>query len=330
MQVVRRYHEVNVECEGYVPTKTSFLVPAPSAADDPGALTEMASVELVVQTFSLSGLVKSAQVGADPLPVVNARIIASRMSDLVQVGETVSGPTGVYTISDIPSGQLVVSSECKGLGMARKKVKLLKGDIEAGTIEKPGKADIIMHPPMDDKFRLEVVLKEYAKTLRQTFQHYCTAGAAGENDPFKLTLTQWFLFGSDMKLPEGPAPGGGPVSMAQAGNKIMAKFFQDSGDPSWSKRGIGFEDEDEGEEESLTGAMFVDDKISDDSRGYTEFLDMIVRLSWFCLTQVEKESVPLSRQGGASEVNSFVLTHGLKGVWFQRVNRNKIFGNWFH
>jgi hypothetical protein len=86
--------------------------------------------------------------------------------------------------------------KCNGL------CRYCQGDIAAGTIAAAGKADIIMHPPMDDKFRLETVLKEFAKTLRQTFQHYCTAGAAGENDPFKLTLTQWFLFGADMKLPE--------------------------------------------------------------------------------------------------------------------------------
>jgi hypothetical protein len=58
---------------------------------------------------------------------------------------------------------------------------------------------------------------------------------------------------------EGPAPGGTAlVSMAQAGNKIMGKFFQDSGDPFWSKRGIGFEEEYQlpGEEEALTvGAL---------------------------------------------------------------------------
>jgi hypothetical protein len=56
----------------------------------------------------------------------------------------------------------------------------------------------------------------------------------------------------------------------------------------------------------VAGAMFVDDKTSDDTRGYTEFLDMLIRLSWYLLTEVNKESVPLSRRGVGAGLRVFI------------------------
>ena len=135
----------------------------------------MASFEMAVLTFSMSGLVLSAQVGAAPIILAGTSVTV--MKDGVNVAECVSGPDGVFAVPKVAGGVTVLMCAADGHATQRKTVKLIS-DMMPGTAEAPGKADVIMFPPVDAKFRLEVVLAEYALTLRRAYQHYCSSASS--------------------------------------------------------------------------------------------------------------------------------------------------------
>jgi hypothetical protein len=112
------------------------------------------------------------------------RYVAVRKGSKV-VAEVTSGADGVYDCGSVPAGELVIVCAEDNHAMAKKKV-VLGEDIGPGTLEEKGAADVALPQPLSDENKLDVVLDTYARAIRRVFQHYCSAGAVGENNPFTV------------------------------------------------------------------------------------------------------------------------------------------------
>ena len=105
-----------------------------------------------------------------------------------------------------------------------------------------------------------------------------------------VTKNQWDLFGVDVKLPGGTAK-----AMTPAMTKKMGTMFAESG--GRYTKGFGFDDEGNPDPD---GAFFVvPDKKPEDSRGITEFIDLMV---------------------GLCTLHSVLPTHSLQAPGFQPLN----------
>ena len=153
------------------------------------------------------------------------------------VAEVTSGADGVYDCGSVPAGELVVVCAEDNHAMSKRKVTL-ETDVGPGTIEEKGPADVALPQPLSDENKLEVVLDTHSKAIRRVYQHYCSAGAVGENNPFTVTRNQWELFGVELAL-----PGGTKKAMEKKMDKWMDGLFSESGKPTTN--GFGFDDEGE-------------------------------------------------------------------------------------
>ena len=71
-------YSFEVACIGFEPAAGGFCVPAPEEGGDQG-LDELANVEMAVLTFSMSGLVLSAQVGAAPIILAGTSVTVMKV-----------------------------------------------------------------------------------------------------------------------------------------------------------------------------------------------------------------------------------------------------------
>ena len=231
-------------------------------------------MRLTAQTHALSGRVTSGDEGTGPL---GGAIVWLKRNGKIKA-RVVCDADGVFEFGVLSGGLYAVVAGAEA-HMKMRTVVTLDGPVAPG-----GAADLVLPKPLPPDADIGSQLCSSYGDMKSIFQHYCSAAAVGENNPFQMSMTQVNEFMEALKLPDG---------LSSPGNTVIDEIFSKCNGTSSST----FKLDGRG---AVTGALRPDpEKLIDNAMTFDEFLDFQVRLAW-CLAwrgALSVKAFPHTRRG---------------------------------